>query len=44
MQTSRCPECGEAIGGGNHTLLSTNQTAREFEVILQGTGAPQGFF
>jgi hypothetical protein len=25
MQTSRCNEYGEAIGGGDHTLLSTNR-------------------
>jgi hypothetical protein len=25
MQTSRCPECGEAVGGTNHTLTSTNR-------------------
>jgi hypothetical protein len=25
MQTSRCNECGEAIGGSNHNLLPTNR-------------------
>jgi hypothetical protein len=25
METSRCPECGENIGGGEHRLLQTNR-------------------
>ncbi|CAF4845711.1 unnamed protein product, partial [Rotaria magnacalcarata] len=24
-QESRCPECGEKIGGQNHQILSTNR-------------------
>jgi len=31
METARCPECKEQIGGDNHTLLSTNQFAPEVE-------------
>ena len=31
MQTSKCPECGETIGGRNHQLLGSNQHAREFD-------------
>ncbi|KAI9188976.1 hypothetical protein H9P43_000398 [Blastocladiella emersonii ATCC 22665] len=27
MTQSRCPECGATIGGGSHTLLSSNQHA-----------------
>lgn len=45
MQISRCPECGEQIGGGSHQLLSTNSSAREFEDILQQRpGVARGFF
>ncbi|KAI0696188.1 hypothetical protein BC835DRAFT_1272285 [Cytidiella melzeri] len=43
MQKSKCAECGEAIGGGSHTLLNTNQAATEFEDILRRRGANQGF-
>ncbi len=38
MQTSRCNECGEAIGGGGHTLLNTNLQA----TFLEGIAAEQG--
>ena len=38
MQTSRCNECGEAIGGGDHALLSTNRQA----TFLEGIAAEQG--
>ena len=31
MQTSKCPECGEKIGGHNHELLASNQHAGEFD-------------
>ena len=44
MTTAKCPECGEQIGGGNHTLLASNRTDTEFESILRGTGANQGFY
>ncbi|OQR83744.1 hypothetical protein ACHHYP_14331 [Achlya hypogyna] len=30
MQVAACPECGAAIGGSNHSLLGTNQTARAY--------------
>ncbi len=44
MVQGRCHECGEAIGGGSHTLLETNSTAREFEDILRARGANRGFY
>lgn len=31
MEVSRCPECGEAIGGTNHTLLQDNSHAPEMD-------------
>lgn len=31
MQTSKCPECGSAIGGAQHTLLETNSLAPEMD-------------
>jgi hypothetical protein len=31
MQQSKCPECGESIGGSNHTLLETNRLATEMD-------------
>ena len=30
MQESKCPECGEIVGGGNHTLASGNRQATGF--------------
>ena len=27
MQTSRCPECGELVGGGHHQLVEGNRAA-----------------
>jgi predicted molibdopterin-dependent oxidoreductase YjgC len=27
METSRCIECGEPVGGNSHSLLSSNRTA-----------------
>ena len=44
MQASRCNECGEAIGGGNHALLGTNRRANLMENIAadQGQGNPRG--
>ena len=30
MQESTCPECGEAVGGGNHSLQSGNVRADDF--------------
>lgn len=35
MERSRCPECGEVIGGGNHHLESTNQISTEFEELAR---------
>lgn len=31
METSKCNECGEAIGGRSHALLPTNTLAREMD-------------
>ncbi|KAG5870922.1 hypothetical protein JTB14_004143 [Gonioctena quinquepunctata] len=31
MQEFRCPDCGEKIGGTQHTLLATNQLAGEMD-------------
>ena len=31
MEISKCPDCGEAIGGRDHTLLGDNQLAREMD-------------
>ncbi|GLV42804.1 uncharacterized protein CBL_03544 [Carabus blaptoides fortunei] len=31
MEESKCPECGERIGGTNHSLLSTNRFAGEID-------------
>jgi hypothetical protein len=36
MQTSKCPECGEAVGGDNHSLLATNRPARNFADMQDG--------
>lgn len=44
MQTSRCPECGEAIGGNNHSLLQSNTRATEYEELLQQAGAQPAFW
>ena len=38
MQTSRCNECGAAIGGGGHTLLGTNRHATLMEGIAEEQG------
>ena len=31
MEKSKCPECGEVIGGGDHTLAAGNQLASEID-------------
>jgi hypothetical protein len=31
MQTSKCPECKEEIGGSKHALLKTNKFAGEMD-------------
>ncbi|KAI0930201.1 hypothetical protein AcV5_006978 [Taiwanofungus camphoratus] len=38
-QRSYCPECGEAIGGMNHRLESTNTRAVELEELARAQGA-----
>jgi hypothetical protein len=43
MQQAKCNECGEAIGGGSHRLLGSNNTATEFEDIMRRRGVPQGY-
>ena len=39
MQQSFCNECGEAIGGSSHRLLSTDQPVRQLEEIARSQGA-----
>jgi len=39
MESSRCPECGEAIGGSGHDLLATNTRDTEFETLAAAQGA-----
>ncbi|KIK63309.1 hypothetical protein GYMLUDRAFT_72036 [Collybiopsis luxurians FD-317 M1] len=39
MEASSCPECGERIGGGGHTLDASNTRAREFEELAGRQGA-----
>ncbi|KAF8588736.1 hypothetical protein K439DRAFT_1651802 [Ramaria rubella] len=39
MQVASCPECGSAIGGTNHSLVSANAPAREIEDISRSHGA-----
>lgn len=34
METSLCPECGAAVGGGTHQLLETNTRDTEMEGFL----------
>lgn len=40
MQQSRCPECGDVVGGGGHRLADGNSAAQEFlrEVNNQDEG------
>jgi len=35
MVRSRCPECGEVIGGQNHHLETTNRVSSEFEELAR---------
>ncbi|KAI6157793.1 hypothetical protein BKA82DRAFT_4061548 [Pisolithus tinctorius] len=44
MQTSRCPECGEAIGGSSHSLLPSNSRATEYEELVRQSGAQPAFW
>lgn len=39
MQTASCPECGEAIGGSNYNLISSNRRDTELEAIAREHGA-----
>ncbi|KAL5531129.1 hypothetical protein ACEPAG_4005 [Sanghuangporus baumii] len=41
MQTTRCPECYELIGGSNHSLVSGNRANAELESIARANGAMQ---
>ncbi|KAJ3510084.1 hypothetical protein NMY22_g16083 [Coprinellus aureogranulatus] len=41
MEEARCPDCGETIGGRNHSLNPTNRRADEFEALLRNQGAQQ---
>ncbi len=34
MSESQCIECGERVGGSNHTLLSTNRASGLVREIL----------
>lgn len=31
METARCPECGETIGGAHHQLVAGNSASNEME-------------
>ncbi|KAG8976377.1 hypothetical protein FRB94_002509, partial [Tulasnella sp. JGI-2019a] len=44
MQQSRCPECGETIGGSNHVLNSSNAVARDLEDLAREAGLEQSPF
>lgn len=35
METSNCPECGEAVGGESHVLLAGNTRDVEMEDIAR---------
>lgn len=35
MQESRCPDCGERVGGSSHRLLSTNRSARDIVASIR---------
>ncbi|KAK2464284.1 hypothetical protein APHAL10511_003741 [Amanita phalloides] len=39
MEASRCPECGERIGGQGHTLDASNRRAEEFESLAHQAGS-----
>ncbi|KAL5492745.1 hypothetical protein ACEPAI_4192 [Sanghuangporus weigelae] len=39
METTRCPECYELIGGSNHSLVSGNRANAELESIARAHGA-----
>ncbi|PFH53777.1 hypothetical protein AMATHDRAFT_73192 [Amanita thiersii Skay4041] len=39
MEVSRCPECGQSIGGQNHRLDASNSRAVEFENLASQAGS-----
>ncbi|KAF8639511.1 hypothetical protein AX17_001416 [Amanita inopinata Kibby_2008] len=39
MESSRCPECGETIGGNNHMLHGSNSRATEYEDLSRHAGS-----
>ncbi|THH09391.1 hypothetical protein EW145_g2049 [Phellinidium pouzarii] len=41
METARCPECFETIGGTGHNLVSSNRRDFEFEAIAREQGAQE---
>ncbi|OSD04967.1 hypothetical protein PYCCODRAFT_1475560 [Trametes coccinea BRFM310] len=41
METARCPECRAPIGGSNHTLVSSNTRATEFEDLARRHGSAE---
>ena len=38
MQASRCPECGQPIGGQDHQLDARNRRAEEYEELSRRVG------
>jgi hypothetical protein len=36
MELARCPECGEGIGGRNHTALAGVRRADDIEADMHG--------
>jgi hypothetical protein len=38
MVRSRCPECGQVIGGQDHRLERTNHVSSEFEELSRRDG------
>ena len=41
MVRSKCPECGEDIGGENHALVTTNAVATEMDGSRHGAWSEQ---
>lgn len=44
MEASRCPECGQPIGGQSHVLDSSNRRAGEFEDLARQAGSQRSPF
>jgi len=40
MQEASCPECGAAIGGSNHRVLSTNSRSERVEQLVRNSSLP----